>query len=257
MNTDIVHNLVAAVMPTPVYVVFESQGPPSALNFGDAIGSTGKAADLLAMDWLIERGEWRGRAPLVWINDLRISQLAAEYHAVREVTAAELERQLITAVTIQELAHIAEKGIDAAPVCDNRKTFAVAIAAYSAATLHSPERPPFDGHTWKWIRLCVHLQYRAAQAGFEAPSELIMSHDVYHLPPLERFASPLYGQFEPSNLERESIFKINEFRPPHYFAELWKDSVRSWLAQQTTYTPAIHPAIDMLQVRTYEVNDVT
>ena len=256
MDLDIPRNLAAAVFPTKVYIIYESDGAPSALNFGDAIGSTGKVADLLAADYLVKRGEWNGRRPLVWLNDVRISELAAEYHAIREVEPAELARQLMVAATIHELAHVAEQGVDTAPISNTRKEFAVAIAAYSAETLHSPERPPFDCHGWRWIRNSIHLHHRALQAGYETPLDLVMIHENYCLPPLEQFASRLHGQFEPSNLARESIFDINTFRPPHLFAELWKDSVRYWLAQQTAYTPAIHPAIDMLNVVPDEVKDV-
>lgn len=254
MELSIVHNLLAAVMPTPCYCVFESQGAPSSLNFSNAIGSTGKAADLNAMEYLIARGEWDGRRPCVFINDTRIAELAAAHHEVREVSRETLEQQLLAAVAVHEGGHVTEKGVDLAPPTESRRLFAEAIATYSAVTLADPDRPPFAGHEWRWLRNCCHLRYRAVEVGFDVPFDLVMSGDLYALPPLEDFSRTLDGVFELSNLQRESIFEINRFRPPHNFRWLWQQSVLAWIETQQ-YSPAVSAAIGMLEVTPDEENE--
>lgn len=255
MDKEIVHELAAAVMPsTPIYTALRSEGAPESLQIGEALACFGRANDLVAMGYLQARGEWNGRRPLVYFNDISISNIAATQHTAHGLTRREMEDEFAVGIAIHEFAHATEILPDYSEPSVSRVGFANFVAAYSAVELTSGDRPPFDGHGWRWVRNCCHLYHRAKLAGFDCPAHFIFSGENYQLPEFEQFLYAINGAFELSNLERVSIFEINRFRPPHHFVDLWKGAVRYWLAQQTAYSPAISTALQMLEVEPDEEN---
>ncbi len=212
------------------YVVFASDCPPAAITMPNAWGATGHTADLLIHNWLADRGEWRGRAPAIFVNDLGVHEHCAKESRGNAGQTLQWELQIASAVICHEVAHVAEKSVDLSEPTPSRHEFAEAIAAYSFAVAESKARPPFDGHGWKWIRLAIHAAHRAHSHGFNFPIHFLWSGEDYATAAPEQFRFVLAQ--EPSNLDRESLFEINSFRPPRAFCDLWRECVNRWLDQQ-------------------------
>lgn len=232
------HNLLDSILLRQRYIVFESECPQGLPKMGRAAGATSPSLDLALQPWLESRGEWAGRKPVIWIDDL----------AIRNATATNEEQLALAAVAIHEAAHVAEHRQTLRSYPEAVRNAVVKIAAYSEARQHHASTPPFFQHGWKFVRICSHLRQRARAVGVDVPGHWVFDGDVYELPSLNQFDSTLLGGLEARDLAAEPIEKINTFRPPRAFEELWQRSLRAWLAKQTIYSDAIRVAIDMVDV---------
>jgi hypothetical protein len=220
MNTSL-EQLLSALLPgESPYVVFQSDDPPVLAIMPNCWAATGRTYDVVLRDWLQSRGQWRGRHPAIYVNDVGIRQFAKE-QASEELAAEVFARQLTIASTSHEVGHIIEAGIDRTEVTPKLTDYAGAVAAFSIAISDDDSGfPPFFGHGPQFIRLAIHCWHRATKAGFESPIDWLFPHEAYGFPAYPSdFASAL-GE-EPSNLEREPLADIPLYRPRKYFIDLW------------------------------------
>jgi len=228
------------------YIVLESQGPPPSVRLPGALAFTGLALDVQLEPWLSARGDWQGRRPAIFVDDDAIRKLALEASAEHGGYAAEIERHVLLATVTHEAAHVAQKGIDTRPMTDEFRELAEAAVAYSIAAIEDTGRPPFLGHDWRWVRLAIHLAHKANALGYTFPISFLFSGESYAITEAKNFAYAL-GR-EPVNLESESIFEINTFRPPLNFVRLWQRCVGRWIEQQPAGASGIDAATRLLKV---------
>lgn len=237
---DFLHNLLDAISLRPRYLALESEGPTGLCKSPGVAGATGLSLDLMLQPWLESRGEWIGRRPAIWIDDVAIGASAAKFAADKRLAVA--------AVAVHEASHVAAGRWQQRYYSPGVRDAAVELAAYAEATRHRASVPPFYQHGWQFVRLCVHARHRARMAGCDVPGSWVFDGGVYELPSFEQFEYSLLGGAECEHLAAEPIDAINSFRPPKAFEELWQRSLRAWLAKQTKYSDAIRVAIDMVDV---------
>jgi hypothetical protein len=184
------------------------------------------ATDLLYREYL---PHLPGRAPAIMVNDVyttreaKANSFGGEWNIRREMLA----------IAVHEVAHALNYGppyygcfMEGAPdeVFENVRT----LVRNNLATANVLEfdEPPFVGHEWPWIRLALHLCYRAGLADEAfAPSAIIPNRR--YVPTLEREYNAALGD-EPERMKDWTFQAIREHPPPPAFAELWKRDMDCW-----------------------------
>jgi hypothetical protein len=89
----------------------------------------------------------------------------------------------------------------------------------------------YELHGWQFIRVCLHLHFRAWQAGFEIglPEIHVAGHD-YDLSPAWDYKHELRD--EPRRMYGEMFATICDTTPPAGFHKLFADDFRAWQAER-------------------------
>jgi hypothetical protein len=211
----------------PVYVCLQSEGAPAPLP--SSYGCTSPTCDVLLRPWLESQGRWFGRRPAIFIDDLL---LRANITAESPADADRLFARWLAAILIHELAHVVHQGVDLAEVTTDTDRRAMALAAFSISVQDSPSIPPWYGHNGEWVRLALHLAHRATARGQHVNVDDLFDGERYGIAEPSEWQYSLVG--EEAALASASIFKVQHFRPPLGFIELWRRCVDRWRAGNPT-----------------------
>lgn len=195
----------------PLYVVAQSSLPPEWGKADRSYGYTTPSLDLYLADHI---PNYRGRGPCMVINDLAIS----------EDCDAEDLGFIVPGFVVHELAHILDRP---APVADRTGDAPELIKFESLVVATADSRPPridipaYFGHADTFIRIALHLRFRAEQAGvYLSPAQLCAGYR-YGLSHAQRYADALGD--EPEQMA-DSLFRdILALDPPQAFSSLWCD----------------------------------
>lgn len=208
----------------PLYIVAQSSLPGS---YGDASATYGcwsPLNDLYFRDAL--GSDWRGRGACVLINDL----------ALREDFGDEDLELHFLAMTLHELGHALQQGIwyrertDVTPdlLKDRMKFESFALALQLAEPPTAAEaQAAFFAHGGPFIRVCLHLAFRAGVAGERIGPALLCGGRRYGLSHAMRYQDAL-GQ-EPACMRRRTFRDILATPAPKAFRQLWLQDACEWV----------------------------
>ena len=160
---------------------------------------------------------YRGRGPCMVINDRRL-RLAFD--------PADFD-YWFTATVMHELAHILQRPwLYNEPVTESPER--IQLEARQVAHIVSNENTaglPFKGHGAQFIRVALHLQYRAEKFGtWIAPADLCAGC-LYRLSHAHRYQQALGD--EPQRMARKAIAEVVASKAPEDFVQLWADDVHA------------------------------
>jgi hypothetical protein len=141
----------------PLYIVPQSR--LAELGFADDLhGVTCLSLDLFVREYL---EDYRGRGPAMVINE----------DAIRQCSHPADFEYILLATVLHELAHILERPTHYAERTADVDPMRIKFDALTVAhATHEPwpiDVPAYEGHDHVFIRTCLHLAYRAEQAGVE------------------------------------------------------------------------------------------
>jgi hypothetical protein len=197
----------------PLYIVPQSR--LAELGFADdQHGLTCLRLDLFVREYM---ENYRGRGPAMVINA----------DAIRQCNHPDDVEYIILATVLHELSHIVERPThhaewhaDADPM---RIKFDALTVAYATHEPQPVDVPAYDGHDHVFIRTCLHLAYRAEQAGVEICPNVICAGRSYGLYPATSYQRALGD--EPAQLRHLKFQEILAIEPPAAFTALWQHDV--------------------------------
>jgi len=196
---------------TPLYIVPQSSLPPDCGAGDHCYGYTTPSLDLYLADHI---SSYRGRGPCMVINDLA---LAMDHHP------DDIE-YVVPAFVLHELAHILERPAlfeDRTGVDPLRLKFEALVVADVGQRPVRNDLPAYFGHEAGFIRIALHLRYRALRHGVSiAPGQLCAGYR-YGLSHARRYVDALGS--EPARLIDASFTNIRTTKPPPAFSSLWCD----------------------------------
>ncbi len=217
-----IENLADALMDIPIYTVFASDEPPSALLLdGWCLGCTSRSFDLALQPWLEAQGHWRGRSPAVFIDDIHLHRIAFEEANYSEDTHS-IFGQTLTGILLHELAHVAESAPDFDPPTPENHGRAMALISLSHASEADLARPANWGHGPIWVRAALHLHQRAKKIGHATDIQRIYCGADYDIPEPTECKAALKS--EKRLLAGVSIFNIRMIDAPPDYQDLWSES---------------------------------
>lgn len=193
---------------TPLYFIPQSQLPVG-LDTKHHYAFTHPRADLMYREHITP---WLGRGPCAVINDI----------AIEEDYGTEDLEYLLHCAALHEFAHILDR-----PTLYNGDDYNAARIHFEALVLNdcskraSPlvEVPLYYGHGPSFIRLVIHLAYRASRIGFDVrPAGIFAAHHL-GLSPVCMYADAL-GDETYRCLEL-SFRELLETYPDVEFMQLW------------------------------------
>lgn len=193
---------------TPLYFIPQSQLPVG-LDTKHHYAFTHPRADLMYREHITP---WLGRGPCAVINDI----------AIEEDYGPEDLEYLLHCAALHEFAHILDR-----PTLYNGDDYTAARIHFEALVLNdcskraSPlvEVPLYYGHGPSFIRLVIHLAYRASRIGFDVrPAGIFAAHHL-GLSPVCMYADAL-GDETYRCLEL-SFRELLETYPDVEFMQLW------------------------------------
>ena len=208
----------AELADVPMYVV-----PQSRLPFdlgGDSVchGFTTGSLDLHLQD-VIGR-DWRGRGACVVVNDVALhSEFADSYDSK------------FLGTVVHELAHVLERPSPYRPRpdidADTLRREATEVAkVVSGPPTNDEELLPWFGHEARFIRIAMHLWYRAKQFDLYLFPDEIMVADWYALSPANWYAQAT--QAEAERMANATFREICSQKLPEPFRGLWTGDVLAW-----------------------------
>jgi hypothetical protein len=231
------------VLPISVYVVFTSEGAPEPGD--DALGQTGRAADVLLRPHIEAMGQWQGRAWCIHLDDLAMLEwVRAASSELNEIESGNLFRQLISGVTAHEIGHIVELGpaianLPESALQDTRAAAAAvgALAAYSAGIHEQRGTVPWRLHDGRFLRAVFHTRFRLLQIQRANLSDmsLMLDTEFYGLSSPRPYWQALMGELK----ERinDPIFEAaTAGKPPKPFRDLWRADVHRFQADHPYMT---------------------
>src|SRR5262245_18018354 len=78
----------------PFYCVFKSDNPPESCTMPYALAFTGRTLDVNLKPWLESRGEYQGRRPAIFFDDIAMCELSRIEAAGDSERETEVNRQL-------------------------------------------------------------------------------------------------------------------------------------------------------------------
>ena len=201
----------------PLYILLQSEvadvmGPD---NFSD--GYTTPNLDLNLQSSI--GNAWLGRGPCMVVNDV---SLADEY-------CPEDVDIMAFSTVLHELAHILDRPmpVDFQAVPDPvRIQFETLIIANALKHEYRPMPAPYHGHEDPFIRIAIHLHYRANAVGVKSIPNQLCAGRRYGLSHAHRYMEAL-GE-EPIELAHLPFAEITRTPPPAAFQDLWQADVRSY-----------------------------
>jgi len=214
----------------PLYLVFASQNLPAELLPQGAAGYAGRRLDLALRPWLGKR--WEGRGLALVVNDMAIR--------AEEGLTPDLADQRIMATVCHELAHCLSRPPDLTEATPEAvATQADYLAAWSATTREATPTAPWLGHCGQWLRLLLHVAWRAERSGYSVPLSLAVGWRTLGLTSPWRYRTELAG--EPEALASLSFADIRAIQPPQGFADCWRNDVDRWFS--TVENPSIESVV--------------
>jgi hypothetical protein len=153
---------------TPLYLLAQSQLPVG-LSTQHHYAFTHPRADLMYRDHI---DSWLGRGPCAVINDIGIA----------EDFAAEDHEYAIIGIVLHELAHILDRpALFDEQDCDDpdRLQFDALVLTDASKRPSRSDLPMYFGHGPSFLRIVIHLAYRATHAGFDIkPAGIVAAHHL-------------------------------------------------------------------------------
>ena len=195
----------------PLYIVPQSRiGGKSTCD-----GYTALSLDLHLREHI---ADYRGRGPCMVVNDV----------ALAELEPSDFEHAFLV-VVVHELAHILERcclyyerSESAGVITDEAKQIqrAVSSEAFDADIA-------FWHHGHRFIRIALHLAYRAGQYGLPIALGSLCAGRRYEQSHACQYAA-LLGR-EPRRYLRASFRDLNRVPPPEAYRRLWTADTLAWL----------------------------
>jgi hypothetical protein len=199
----------------PLYILLQSEVADlmGRENFSD--GYTTPNLDLNLRSCIGDA--WLGRGPCMVVNDVSI----AGEHFPEDVEIVAIS------TVLHELAHILDRPmpVDLLSVpSDDRIEFETLVIANAARHEYRPLPTAYFGHEDAFIRIALHLHYRANAIGVKTIPNLLCAGRRYRLSHAHRYIEALGD--EPSDLVDLSFAEISRSPPPEAFTHLWLSDVR-------------------------------
>jgi hypothetical protein len=193
----------------PLYVLPQSR---MTVDLGTAhhYAFTTPRADLMFRDQI---DRWLGRGPCIVVNDLGLAE---------DVDPLDLSYVTLNCV-LHELAHILDRPLlyaDDAGDTPARMQFDRLVAVDALTRPPRAELPLYFGHEAPFIRIAIHLAYRATRAGFATKPAAIFQGHRHHLSPAASYEEALGD--EPPSMVLFSLREMRHIPPPDAFSQLWQ-----------------------------------
>ena len=202
----------------PLYILLQSEVAEvmGRENYSD--GYTTHNLDLNLRSIIGDR--WHGRGPCIVLNDVSI----ADEHFPEDVDIVAMS------IVLHELAHILDRpmqvDLQSLP-SDDRIEFETMVIANAARHEFRPLPTPYFGHEDQFIRIALHLHFRAARASVETIPNLLCSGRRYCLSHAHRYIEAIGD--EPADLPEIAFTEISRSPPPEAFIALWLNDVSRYL----------------------------
>ncbi len=196
---------------TPLYIVAQS-ALPLGYYAGDYHGAfTVASLDIYLRDHI---PNYRGRGPCMVINDLMLA----------EMYETEDQEYLTQQFALHELGHILNRPAlfeDRTGVDPNKLLFESLVVADCTKRPPRDDIPLYHGHEIDFIRIALHLCYRAQQVGFDACHASLCAGYRYGLSHASLYLESLGD--EPAHCADMLFSDIRATEPPQAFSSLWCD----------------------------------
>lgn len=214
------------------YVVLRSDLPPEYQGGdGGALALTSRHLDLMLRPTLERQRRWRGRGPAVLLDPAEIAAGAARRP---RPTRVRIFPPVAMGIVLHELAHIIDAGPreDAEPDRDlvefGRLILAADLTGAAPPTNGPGADVPWRGHEAPFIRIAMHLAYRAQATGVDVRPDDVFAAADYGLSATRHYHAALGD--EPERLADVDYATIVDAAPPAAFAALWRADVERWHA---------------------------
>ncbi len=190
----------------PLYILLQTQvaGVMGHENFSD--GFTTPNLDLNLQS--VIGNAWQGRGPCMVLNDVSLT----------EDNFPEDVEFMTLSVVLHELAHILDHPmpVDIHMVPDaGRIEFETMVIANALKHEYRPLSVAYDGHEDAFIRIALHLHYRAAVAGVKTILNILCAGRRYGLSHAHRYMEALGD--EPAEMMHLPFAEITRAPPPEAF----------------------------------------
>jgi len=218
-------NIIAACAPEleqAVYVLIGRNMPTAGTgceSHGQLLGVTCKELSAIARPQLERTKRWRGIRPAIWINVAALTERKQTYSPKIQQL---LNRARIVGTALHEAAHV----VDSGNKCTEPSEQALAklrpnFKKYVNATPRTrPNSCSWRGHGKQWIRLSLHLAYRARCLDLPIPASVVVNCEQYGLSPTSEYERALAD--EPMRMVSWTLQIIRSTKAPAAFTDLWK-----------------------------------
>lgn len=206
----------------PLYIVPQSTLPPQCGSGNDCYGYFTPSLDLYLREHI---PNFRGRGPCMVINDV----------ALREDHADEDLDYVMHACVLHELAHILDWPLvypEPVNVDPQKLMFEALVVAKATGRPARVEVPRYYGHEASFIRIALHLVYRAERFGMAISPAAVYASHRYGVSHISEYLDAL--DEEPANCADKTIRQIVAEDPPRAFSELWNSDL---IAYQQRFSP--------------------
>jgi len=226
----------------PLYVVSEE-------GRGNALGFTFVGLDLVFRKHLKRRGRWNGRGPCLCVNRADLPSLVApRCRFLNRYGVQRMLKKAFLGVVAHEVAHIVD-AFNNWPVTEESGTPLNVLAGVAREHIHD-DKPlsmmpvPFIAHEWRFIRACLHLDYRLDRLvnGGVDPAVDTLTYGLES--GIDRYRDAIGS--EPEQCDGYSLSEILATPPPTTFAKLWRHDVVAWLSQTKAAGHAVQSCGDRL-----------
>jgi len=166
-------------------------------------------ADLIYQDYI---ADWRGRGPCVVINDIGIAE---DFESIDH-------EYVVTGIVLHELGHVLDRPMlfdEQAYEDSERRQFDALVITDASKRPSRSDVPMYFGHGANFIRIVIHLAYRASLAGFEiSPAGIAATHRL-GLSPIASYADALGD--EPHRYLDLELRALVSHEPPDEFVQRW------------------------------------
>jgi len=204
----------------PLYIVPEFRLTPEQGGNSACYAYTASSMDLYHQKVIGD--QWTGRGACIVVNDTELRRLVP--------SDTQLEKA-IKAKVLHELAHILEWPSPYKPRPDAdratiRREAAKVGKEVSRHLTPKERRKPWLGHEARFIRIAMHLRYRAERAGVYIISSMVHRAEDYELSPTIRYVQALGD--EPERMMDATIHEICATKPSEAFILRWKCDLIRW-----------------------------
>jgi len=235
MKANCLEQLVFDIAPldlagVAVYVITES---PAELLSPTWLGLYSRFTDLVAKDCLVAAGRWCGRGIALLVNTGEIRKILFEQVDDDPDLLEKLVHQRTLAVVLHELIHaiIEHRDTPYGHEADARKA-QQAVRRFCELSNDDIDDlqtnyPPWYPHDSQWIRIMMHVAYRAERLGHRVPISLLMDSIRFAISSPWLYRNAIGN--EPKRLRDLSFAQILDIQPPDAFAKTWRNDVERWV----------------------------
>jgi hypothetical protein len=223
MTPAILETFLARLAPElgAVAVVFSSALP----EFREADEFTGMTASNLDVA-LSDHLRLGGRRPVVVLNDRELIRQAEELVVGAGLHREEADRRCFGAVLVHELGHVLDRRPPYLGDSDwvGEPVLMGLVLSVPSGAIRSPDVPAWHGHELAWLRVSLHLAYRATRLGWPVPPSWLGEGEAYGLSHFAVYAARLGD--EPEQMRHAPVEAIKATKPPAEFTSLWEADTR-------------------------------